>query len=193
MTGSLTTTKTMRLPCCLLLLVISAAVTCGAQSFADLDAGLRSALLRDAACVSNANAGDGSQLLKSEVGLTNFRGDRQAGVVVVPRGACPCASGNCATFVYLKSGDDYHLAFARNLASLRPMRRGFHHGLPDLSGKIQVSDSQSETVVYEWDGSGYRPTLCATVTQRPGQKRPAIVKHGCDKLPPDRQIGSKPD
>jgi hypothetical protein len=193
MTGFLTTTKMMRLPPCALLLVIFAAVTCGAQSFADLDAGLRSALLRDAACVSKANASDGSQFSKSEVGLTSFRGDRLTGFAVVPIGACPCENGNCATFVYIKSGDDYRLAFARSLASLRPMRRGFHHGLPDLSGKIQVSDSQSETVVYEWDGSGYRPTLCATVTQRPGQKRPAIVKHGCDRLPPDRQIGSEPD
>ena len=182
--------KTLRLTSSLLI-AVSAASTCAAQSFADLDPGLRSALLRDAACVTKANSSDELQVSKSAVGLTSFRGDHQAGVVVVPRGACPCEGGNCATFVYLKLGNDYRLAFARSLASLRPMRRGFHHGLPDLSGKIRVSDSQSETVVYEWGGSGYRPTLCATVTQRQAQKRPSILKHGCENLSTDGQISSK--
>jgi hypothetical protein len=180
--------KTMKLTT-FLLTVLSATLTCGAQSLADLDPALRSALLHDAACLSKASAGDASQLSNNEVELTGFGSGRQAGVIVSPRGVCPCEKGNCTTFVYLKSVDGYRLALQRGLASLRPMRRGFHHGLPDLSGKIQVSDSESETVVYEWNGSHYRPTLCATVTQRKGQKRPSIVKHVC-KLPANQQTNS---
>jgi hypothetical protein len=173
------------------LIAVSAASTCAAQSWADLDPGLRSALLRDSACLSKASADDASALSKSEVDLTNFRGDRQAGMIVVPRDACPCENGNCATLVYLKSGEGYRLVLQRSLTSLRPMQRGFHHGLPDLSGKMRVSDSQSETVVYEWDGSNYRPALCATVTQSKGQRRPSIVKHRCENPLADAHISIK--
>jgi hypothetical protein len=173
-----------------LMTTVCAALTCAAQSFADLDPGLRGALLRDATCLGKVSPANEAQLSESKVRITNFRVDRQAEVIVVLQSACPCDKGNCATFVYLKSGDAYHLAVQRSLASLRPMGRGFHHGLPDLSGKIRVSDAKSETVVYEWNGSSYRPTLCAAVIQQKGHKRPAIVKHGCDKLPADQQPSS---
>jgi hypothetical protein len=165
-----------------LVVAMFVALACAAQSAADLDPGLRSALQRDAKCLKTG-AGDAAQLSRSDVDLANFRGDRQAGVIAVPKGACPCDKENCATFVYLKSGDGYSLAFERRLASLRPMQRGFHHGLPDLAGKMQVSELKSETVVYEWDGSSYQAALCATVTARPGQKRAAIVKHQCGAGP----------
>ena len=173
--------KTIRLMFVFLIAMFAASAS-GAQSATDLDPGLRSALQRDAECLK-ASAGDASQLSQSGVEQTNFWGDRQAGVIAVLRGACTCDRGNCATFVYLRSAEDYRLAFNRTLASLRPMRRGFHHGLPDLAGKMQVSDLKSETVVYEWDGSNYRAALCATVTARPGQKRASIVKHQCGQGP----------
>jgi len=177
----------------LLLIPAGAVLTCAAQSLSDLDPALRTALLHDAACARDANTTNAPAASPSVVEVTRFPAGKQTGIIVVPRGLCPCENGNCPTFVYLHSGEKYRLTLQSDVASLRPVRRSSHLGFPDLSGKSQVSASQSETVVYEWDGSDYHPMLCATITQHPGQKRPAIVKHACDKSIKGQKVSSTPN
>lgn len=111
--------------------------------------------------------------------IHNSRGQK-VGIIARADNACHCAKGNCATYVYLKSGPSYRLALKENLASLRQLR-GFKQSMPALSGKLQVSASRAETIIYEWDGGEYRAGICATVVQEKG-RRPAITKHLCGKL-----------
>jgi hypothetical protein len=101
-------------------------------------------------------------------------------VIASPRDGCHCQGSNCATFVYLKGEDDYRLAFAGSYASLKPMKV-FMHGLPSLSGKVQVSEQAEETTVFDWTGKEFRASLCATVSQGPKQRLPRIIRHPCSQ------------
>jgi hypothetical protein len=169
-------------------LVIALAFVCGSatlggqqsSTLANLDPGLQQALLHDAACHPTPIA-DGPQLKQVEVKTEEIRvGGREAGVIAAPQDTCHCEGENCSTFVYLKSGDDYKLTLEDRFSSLHPMKVAMH-GLPSLSGKLQVNDSQEETTVYNWDGKEYKPSLCATVSQIKNRKLPVIVRHPCGK------------
>jgi hypothetical protein len=139
---------------------------------------LQQALLHDAAC-SKPTASDSENLMSVPVKTEEIRvGGREAGVIASPQDACHCENQNCATYVYLRSGDSYKLALENSFASLRPMKI-IKHGLPSLSGKLQVSDAQEETTVYDWDGHSYEASLCATVTLRKNQRLPSIAQHAC--------------
>ncbi|HWG88171.1 MAG TPA: hypothetical protein VN679_10345 [Candidatus Acidoferrales bacterium] len=146
---------------------------------ADLQPELKQALTHDDACfkVSTTNASD--QLLESPVDTQQiFTGGREAGVIASPQDDCDCRSGNCSTFVYLKSGDSYTLALQHHFSSLKPMKI-VKHGLPSLSGKFQVGPAEEETTVYDWSGKEYQPSLCATVVQRKNVRLPSISRHPC--------------
>jgi hypothetical protein len=163
------------------LVFLSGSATLGGQqssSMANLDPALQQALLHDAACHA-APAADGTQLLRVPVKTEEIRvRGREAGVIAAPQDACHCEGENCATYVYLKSGDDYTLALENKFASLHPMN-GAMHGLPSLSGKLEVNDSQEETTVYNWDGKEYKASLCATVSRVKNRKLPVIKRHPC--------------
>ena len=140
---------------------------------------LQQALLHDAACSKPAN--DSENLMSVPVKTEEIRiAGREAGVIASPQDACHCEHQNCATYVYLRSGDAYKLALENAFASLRPMKI-VKHGLPSLSGKLQVSDSQEETTIYDWNGIAYEPSLCATVTQRKNSRLPAIAQPACGR------------
>ena len=180
----------MKLPYLIIAVILflrSVAVGGGQSStIANLEPGLQQALLHDAACRTAPQA-DPSQLLQVPVRTEEIRAaGREAGVIATPQDACHCEDENCATYVYLKSGEDYRLALENKFASLHPMKIA-KHGLPSLSGKVQVNESQEETTVYDWDGQEYQPSLCATVTQRKNQRLPLIAKHACGKPLPARR------
>jgi hypothetical protein len=148
---------------------------------ADLQPELKQALVRDDACVRSADQANASQELQSPVNTQEIlTAGHDAGVIAAPQDDCHCRNGNCSTFVYLKSGDDYKLALENRFASLHPMKV-VKHGLPSLSGKFQVSAVQEETTIYDWSGTDYEPSLCATVTQRNNQRLPSISRHPCSK------------
>jgi hypothetical protein len=171
-------------------------VVCVAACFAqspsakapDLDAELSVMLTRDSACESKETATGAdraeppqthsAQPLASVQPLKNSSG-RNVGIIATVEGACHCSRGNCATYVYLKAGQTYRLALKENLASLHPLK-GFKQSMPALSGKVQVSDSEAETIIYEWSGGEYQPGICATVVQE-GGSHPLITKHACAK------------
>lgn len=148
---------------------------------ADLQPELKQALVRDDACVRSADQGEASEELRSPVNTQEIlTAGHEAGVIAAPQDDCHCRNGNCSTFVYLKSGDDYKLALEDRFASLHPMKV-VKHGLPSLSGKFQVNPVQEETTIYDWSGTDYEPSLCATVTQRKNQPLPSISRHPCSK------------
>lgn len=148
---------------------------------ADLQPQLKQALVHDDSCVKSADRDQTTEELQSPV-LTQeiLSQGREAGVIAAPQDDCHCRDGNCSTFVYLKSGELYRLAFEDRFASLRPMKM-IKHGLPSLSGKFQVSQTQEETTIYDWSGRDYEPSLCATVTRHEHQKLPSISRHPCRK------------
>lgn len=148
---------------------------------ADLQPELKQALAHDDTCVKSADRTQATEELQSPV-LTQeiLSQGREAGVIAAPQDDCHCRNGNCSTFVYLKSGDAYRLAFEDRFASLRPMKV-VKHGLPSLSGKFQVSQMREETTIYDWSGRDYEPSLCATVTLHEHQKLPSISQHSCQK------------
>jgi hypothetical protein len=174
----------------LLLTVFAAACFGQSQSTQtpDLDAELSAMLARDSVCelketVAGADRAEAPQThlaqpLASVQPLKNSSG-RNVGIIATVEDACHCSRGNCATYVYLKTGQTYRLAFKENLASLRPLK-GFKQSMPALSGKLQVSDSEAETIIYEWSGGEYQPGICATVVQERGG-HPVITKHPCAK------------
>ena len=150
-----------------------------ANTLADVQPQLKQALLRDDACMKSTEGEELPAQLQSTV-LTeeiNAAG-RQAGIIAAPHDECHCRDENCKTFVYLKSGEDFRLAFAGSFASLRPMKV-VKHGLPSLSGKFQVNDAQEETTIFDWTGTNYQPSLCATVTQHGHERLPRISQHPC--------------
>lgn len=168
------------------LLAASAMSQGGAGTVAELPAGLKEALLRDAACEKPADspAADQAGFLATPIVTQEIRGETRAqvGVIAAFQSGCHCRDTNCTTYVYLKNGESYKLGFSRVFTSLHPMR-GFKRGLPSLTGKLQVSESRAETTVYDWNGTQYQQSLCATITQATGQKRPTIVRHECAKGP----------
>jgi len=157
---------------------------------ADLPADLREALLHDAVCtqaadsVGSAESGPAS-LLASQVNAQEIRGAKPGavvGMIAAVSGGCHCHGPNCGTYIYLKSDSGYKLAFSGEFASLHPSRV-YKSGYPSLSAKAQISESQAESTVYDWNGRTYVPNLCATITQSQGRKVPAIAHHPCPKAP----------
>jgi hypothetical protein len=147
---------------------------------ADLQPELKQALVHDDSCAKSAEGTHAGELQSPVLTQKILFQGREAGVIAAPQDDCHCRNGNCSTFVYLKSGEAYRLAFEERFATLRPMKV-VKHGLPSLSGKFQVSQMQEETTVYDWSGRDYEPSLCATVTQRGHQKLPSISQHPCNK------------
>lgn len=169
-----------------LIFLLASAANGGEQSniVAKLDPGLQQALLHDAACgatPASSSPSDDAQLLQAPVRMEEIvAAGREAGVIAAPLDTCHCEGDNCKTYVYLKSGEAYRLTLENRFASLHPMKI-VKHGLPSLSGKLQVSEAQEETTVYDWDGKQYLPSLCATVTRRKNQRLPVIARHACGK------------
>ncbi len=169
----------------LILLFLAGGAFCGEPSgrIDDLQPELKQALVRDDTCVRSADDSNRSRELQTPVVTEEIlTSGHEAGVIAAPQDNCHCRNGNCSTFVYVRSDDQYRLALQESFASLRPMKV-VKHGLPSLSGKFQVSDVQEETTIFDWNGKQYEPSLCATVTQRKGQRLPGIAKHPC-KAPP---------
>ena len=164
------------------ILLFAATVTkAGPATVAELPPELRDALVRDAACSKDSapERAAPKDLLRSPVDTQEILGPgRELGVIAAFTAGCHCQGVNCATYVYLKTAGSYKLAFTGSFASLHPMK-GLRNGYPPLTGKLQVSDSRVETTVYDWNGKKYQPSLCATVTQGPNQKRPSIARHAC--------------
>src|SRR5215831_7615579 len=164
------------------MLLFAATVTkAGPGTVAELSPDLRDALVRDAACSKDSAPEPAApkDLLKSPVDTQEILGPgRDLGVIAAFTAGCHCRGVNCATYVYLKNAGSYKLAFTGSFASLHPMK-GLRNGYPPLTAKLQVSDSRVETTVYDWNGKKYQPSLCATVTQGPNQKRPSIARHAC--------------
>lgn len=141
---------------------------------------LQQVLIHDAACSKPAS--DSENLMSVPVKTEEIRvGGHEAGVIASPQDACHCENQNCATYVYLRSGDTYKLALENSFASLRPMKI-IKHGLPSLSGKLQVNNAQEETTVFDWAGHSYEPSLCATITLRKNQRLPSIEHHACGRV-----------
>jgi hypothetical protein len=176
----------------ILLLTVVGAATCFTQSplakVPDLDADLSAMLARESMCelkgtVAGADRAGASQTQLAQapasVQTLHNSGGRNVGIIATVEDACHCSRGNCATYVYLKTGQSYRLALKENLASLHPLK-GFKQSMPALSGKLQVSDSVAETIIYEWSGGGYQPGICATVVQE-STGHPVITKHPCSK------------
>lgn len=173
----------------LVVIAASGMVLCGAQTvkIADLEPGLRDAMVRDAKCQADseapaAGAPDAGRqaLLQTTVGTKPLRGagGHEVGVIVLPAGDCQCHSGNCSIYVYMKSEDGFRLVLKKEFASLHPMK-SYKHGMPSLTGRHTVSSTVYETAIYDWDGENYRATQCARVTQGKNPKRPSIVKQEC--------------
>jgi len=180
------------------LMLAGTMMLCSAQTvkLADLEAGLRDAMVRDAQCPpaeaaaksdkGNANPGgpdvSRDSLLQTPVSTLPLHGagGTTVGVIVAPREGCHCQNGNCTTYVYLKAQDGYRLALKQDFASLHAMK-SYKHGMPSLTGRHAVSSSVYETAVFDWDGAEYQATLCAKVTQGKDPRRPAIVKQECRK------------
>jgi hypothetical protein len=134
---------------------------------------LKATALKDAACVKPGVAQDDEASLAA---APIRAGGRELGTIIEVQGACHCQSNNCDTLVYLRNGGGYRLALHEKYASLHPMKI-VKRGMPSLTGKFEVSSLKMETTVYDWDGKGYRPSLCATVTK--GKRVPAIAQHPC--------------
>jgi hypothetical protein len=164
------------------ILLFAATMTkAGPATVADLPPELRDALVRDAACSKDSAPEHAAPkgLLQSPVDTQEILGPgRDLGVIAAFTAGCHCQGVNCATYVYLKTPGSYKLAFTGSFASLHPMK-GLRNGYPPLTAKLRVSDSRVETTVYDWNGRKYQPSLCATVTQGPNQKRPSIARHAC--------------
>ncbi len=158
----------------------------GTGTIADLPPGLQEALQRDSACEKTASASspEPDQFLQNPVVTQEIRGavGVAVGVIVAQQDACHCRDTNCTTYVYLKDGPAYKLAFSHIFSSLHPMKV-FKRGYPSLTGKLRLDESRTETTVYDWTGSDYQPSLCASITQVKGQKRPTIARHECANVP----------
>lgn len=172
----------------MMLLLTSALSKAGSDTVADLSADLRDALIRDAACTRTAPGPetDPAEFLKSPVKIQEIRSaTRQVGSIVTFADSCHCSDVNCGTYVYVLTGKAYKLAIAGSFASLHPMRVS-KGGFPSLTGRLQVSETEAETTVYDWNGKSYQPTLCATLRQAENQKRPSIIRHPCRAVPDSR-------
>ncbi len=152
------------------LLVVASGMICGQQD--SVPQILKEAALRDSACASPDNS-DGDVKLTA---LPIRMGARDLGTIVTVQGACHCQGPNCDSLVYLHNGEEYQLAFKEKYASLHPMKI-VKRGMPSLTGQFDVDATRMETMVYDWNGKEYRPSLCATVIK--GKKVPGITQHPC--------------
>jgi len=180
--------SSVRIGVLVLVLTVVNVTACLAQSSKapDMDPELRAMLARDSVCDSKGTVAGGDQApagasplaqAPATVQTLHNSGGRNVGIIATVEDACHCSRGNCANYVYLKSEQTYRLALKENLASLHPLK-GFKQSMPALSGKLQVSDSEAETIIYEWSGSEYRASICATVVQEMSG-HPVITKHAC--------------
>jgi len=173
----------------MMLLLTSTLSRAGSDTVANLPAELRDALAHDAACTktSPVPGTEPDEFLNSPIQVQEIRSATRGpvGSIVTFADSCHCRDVNCAAFVYLLSGKAYRLSFTGSFTSLHPMRVS-RAGFPSLTGKLQVSDTEAETTVYDWNGKGYEPTLCATVRQTDNRKRPSIVRHECHAESPSR-------
>ena len=136
---------------------------------------LKDAVLHDATCGEpggNTAPSDSTNLGSLEIRV----GARDLGTIVTVHGACHCQGPNCDTLVYLHAGDGYRLALREKYASLHPMKI-VKRGMPSLTGQFEISAAKMETTVYDWDGKGYRPSLCATVIKN--KRVASIERHPC--------------
>jgi hypothetical protein len=171
----------------ILLMAVVGTAACFAQSPSskapDLNAELNAMLLRDSVCESKGSVAGAEQTqapqATSDIQALHNSSGRSVGIIATVADACHCSRGNCANYVYVRSGQTYHLVLKENLASLHPLK-GFKQSMPALSGKLQVSDSEAETIIYEWSGGEYQPGICATVVHE-SSGHPAITKHPCAK------------
>ena len=169
-----------------LMLLSSALGQAAPGTVAGLPSELREAVLRDAACSHPAETASDetarANWLETAVATQDIRsaGGASVGVIVAFSDGCRCRDANCGTYVYLKNGSDYKLAFSGTFSSLHAVRV-FKHGYPSLSGKVQLNKAQAESTVYDWNGKAYAPSLCATITQGAGRRVPSIVHHDCTK------------
>ena len=174
-------------PISLFVLLAGTVVFCADQpgTIADLQPELREALAHDAACKKplQVTASAPDNVLNTPVQTQEIHvAGRPAGVIVEPRDTCHCQGENCTTYVYIKQAENYKLALAVTLTSLHPMKIT-KHGLPSLTGKLQLNEAEAETTVYDWNGREYLPSLCATIRQRKNQRLPAIAAHQCSRIP----------
>jgi hypothetical protein len=184
------------------LTVVNAAACLGqsqSSKAADLDAELSMMLARDSACESKRTGAVADQMPADSpsLGQTSLAqvpptvqtlhnsSGRNVGIIATVQDICHCSHSNCTNYVYVRSGQAYRLALKENLASLRPLR-GFKQSMPALSGKLQISDSEAETIIYEWSGGDYQAGICATVVQE-SSGHPVITKHPCAKPEGDRK------
>jgi len=180
----------------IILFALASALICSAQpgQISSLEPGLRDALVRDATCADKSAprvADDPSFSLQSHVRVQTFRGVHPGSIVVLD-GACDCWDsgakggsklGNCATYVYLRTGDSYRLALHGVFASLHPLLKSLRYGMPSLTARFDAGDSKAETFIFEWTGKDYKPTLCASIVESTGKRRAAITKHSCANSP----------
>jgi hypothetical protein len=147
-------------------------MVCAAQTDG-LSPELKAAALRDAACKTAVDTKDSDATLSA---LPIRAGGHELGTIVAVQGACHCQSNNCDKLVYVRDGQAQRLAFHEKYASLHPMKL-VKRGMPSLTGTFEINPAKAETTVYDWDGKGYRPSLCATVTK--GKRVPTIAQHAC--------------
>jgi hypothetical protein len=157
----------------LFFVLLSGVMIVGVAQQEGLAPDLKAAVLRDAACTKSADAQDTEPALAA---LPIRSGGREVGTIVEVQGTCHCQNANCDALVYLRSGAGYRLALREKYASLHPMKI-VKRGMPSLTGKFEVSSLKMETTVYDWDGTSYQPSLCATVVK--GKRVPSITQHPC--------------
>lgn len=134
---------------------------------------LKATALKDAACTGAGDANPIDPIMETRPIRS---GGRDVGTIIEVRGACHCQNANCDALVYLRSGEGYKLELHKKYASLHPMKI-VKRGMPSLTGQFEVTSLKMETTVYDWDGTAYKPSLCATVIK--GKKVPAITQHPC--------------
>jgi hypothetical protein len=164
--------QTYKLAFCFFLLIIT--ISLFAVQDEDVPQALKDLALHDAACVSTADApGSDAPTLAA---LPIRAGTHELGTIVTIHGSCHCQGPNCDALVYLRQGEQYKLELHEKYASLHPMKI-VKRGMPSLTGQFEIGAAKKETTVYDWDGKGYRPSLCATVTKN--GRVPNITRHPC--------------
>ena len=157
----------------LVFIFLSGVLAVGGAQQESLSADLKAAALRDAACAKALDTQESDATLEA---LPIRSGGRDVGTIIEVQGACHCQNTNCDALVYLRNGDGYRLALHEKYASLHPMKI-VKQGMPSLTGQFAISSLKMETTVYDWDGTTYKPSLCATVVK--GRKVPSITQHRC--------------
>src|SRR5262249_31391490 len=106
-----------------ILLLSSALCHAAPGTVADLPLELRDALLHDAGCSLAGGAASGetaqAQLLESAVAIQDIHsaGGAAVGIIATFSDACHCREANCGTYVYIRAGAGYKLAFSGAFSS----------------------------------------------------------------------------